>query len=79
MYKIYKGLKIWRYSIIYKMPTKEEVFHDVIRENKKNIKRLMKMYECTYTEAVILWLKLNKKYMDNIIIMRADNDGVRLL
>jgi hypothetical protein len=61
------------------MPTKEAVFHDVILENKKNIKRLMNMYECTYTEAVILWLKLNKKYMDNIIIMRADNDGVRLL
>jgi len=61
------------------MPSKEIVLHDVILENKKNIKRLMKMYECTYIEAVILWLKLNKKYVDNIIIMRADNDGVRLL
>ena len=61
------------------MPSKEEVFYNVIDENKRNIKRLMKMYECTYTEAVILWLKLNKKYMDNIIIMRADNDGIQLL
>jgi hypothetical protein len=61
------------------MPSKEIVLHDVILENKKNIKRLMKMYECTYIEAVILWLKLNKKYVDNIIMMRADNDGIRLL
>lgn len=61
------------------MPTKEQVLHDIINENKKNIMKLMKIYESSYTEAVILWLKLNKNYVDNIIIMRADNDGVKLL
>jgi hypothetical protein len=61
------------------MPTKEQVLHDIINENKKNIMKLMKIYESSYTEAVILWLKLNKNFVDNIIIMRADNDGVKLL
>ena len=61
------------------MPTKEQVLHDIINENKKNIMKLMKIYESSYTEAVILWLKLNRNYVDNIIIMRADNDGVKLL
>ena len=61
------------------MPAKEQVLHDIINENKKNIMKLIKIYESSYTEAVILWLKLNKNYVDNIIIMRADNDGVKLL
>lgn len=61
------------------MPSKEQVLNDIINENKKNIMRLMKLYESSYTEAIILWLKLNKNYIDNIIIMRADNDGIRLL
>lgn len=61
------------------MPTKETVLHDIINENKKNIMKLMKIYESSYTEAVILWLRLNKNYVDNIIIMRADNDGIKLL
>lgn len=61
------------------MPTKEVVLHDIINENKKNIMKLMKIYESSYTEAIILWLRLNKNYVDNIIIMRADNDGVKLL
>jgi hypothetical protein len=61
------------------MPTKEQVLHDIINENKKNIMKLMKLYESSYTESVILWLKLNRNYVDNIIIMRADNDGVKLL
>ena len=61
------------------MPAKEQVLHDIINENKKNIMKLMKIYESSYTEAVILWLKLNRNYVDNIIIMRADNDGVKLL
>ena len=61
------------------MPAKEQVLHDIINENKKNIMKLMKIYESSYTEAVILWLKLNKNFVDNIIIMRADNDGVKLL
>jgi len=62
-----------------KMPTKEQVLHDIIVENKKNIMKLMKLYESTYTESVILWLKLNRNFVDNIIIMRADNDGIKLL
>ena len=62
-----------------KMPTKEQVLHDIINENKKNIMKLMKLYESTYTESVILWLKLNRNYVDNIIIMRADSDGIKLL
>ena len=61
------------------MPTKEQVLHDIINENKKNIMKLMKLYESTYTESVILWLKLNRNYVDNIIIMRADSDGIKLL
>ena len=61
------------------MPTKEQVLHDIIVENKKNIMKLMKLYESTYTESVILWLKLNRNFVDNIIIMRADNDGIKLL
>lgn len=61
------------------MPAKEQVLHDIINENKKNIMKLMKIYESSYIEAVILWLKLNKNYVDNIIIMRADNDGIKLL
>lgn len=61
------------------MPTKEQVLHDIINENKKNIMKLMKIYESSYTEAVILWLRLNKNYVDNIIIMRSDSDGIRLL
>ena len=61
------------------MPSKEQVLHDIINENKKNIMILMKFYESSYTEAVILWLKLNKNFVDNVIIMRADNDGIKLL
>lgn len=61
------------------MPAKEQVLNDIINENKKNINRLMKIYGCTYTESVVLWLKLNKNYVDNLIIMRADNDGIKLL
>jgi len=62
-----------------KMPSKEQVLHDIIDENKKNIMKLMKLYESSYTESVILWLKLNRNFVDNIIIMRADNDGIKLL
>jgi len=61
------------------MPSKEQVLHDIIDENKKNIMKLMKLYESSYTESVILWLKLNRNFVDNIIIMRADNDGIKLL
>ena len=61
------------------MPTKEQVLIDIINENKKNINRLMKVFEGSYTEVVILWLNLNKNYVDNLIIMRADNDGIKLL
>ena len=42
------------------MPSKEQVLIDIINENKKNINRLMKVFEGSYTEVVILWLNLNK-------------------
>lgn len=61
------------------MVLKEQALNDIIIENKKNIIKLMKLYESTYIEAVILWLKLNKKYVDNLIIMRSDDDGIKLL
>ena len=61
------------------MPSKEEVLTDIIKTNKKHIKRLLIMYDITYTEAVILWLKINRSFVDNVIIMRADDDGLRLL
>ena len=61
------------------MVLKEQVLNDIIIENKKNIIKLMKLYNSTYTEAIILWLKLNKKYVDNMIIIRSDDDGVKLL
>jgi hypothetical protein len=61
------------------MPTKEQVLHDIINENKKNIMKLMELYESTYTDSVVLWLKLNKKFVDNIIIMRADSENFKLL
>ena len=79
MYKLLKWLKEIALTYINKMPSKEEVLTDIIKTNKKHIKRLLIMYDITYTEAVILWLKINRSFVDNVIIMRADDDGLRLL
>lgn len=61
------------------MPTKEEVLGDIIECNKKNIIKIMTSQNCPYNEALTIWLKINKSRIDNIMILRADNDGVKLL
>jgi len=60
-----------RYTIYYKMK-KQEVLGELVKANSSVIKNIMEDKECSYMEAVAIWIKINYNIINNYIIIHSD-------
>jgi hypothetical protein len=51
---------------------KEEILSGLVKTNSSIIKNIMDDKECSYMEAVAIWIKINYNAINNYIIIHSD-------
>jgi len=51
---------------------KEEILSGLVKANSSIIKNIMEDKECSYMEAVAIWIKINYNIINNYIIIHSD-------
>jgi len=54
---------------------KEQLLNELVKVNSSVINNIMDDKECSYLEAVAIWIKINRNRINNYLIIHADSSG----